>query len=108
MFLITAAEMVWGPFYQVLAVRAFAGRTTLAMGMITFAWGLAEALATVLGLILIDAGTGRLSIMLGAGACVAAAATALGVRRYLPREDAVRPEDGERSQEVHIREESDR
>lgn len=97
-FLITAAEMVWGPFYQVLALRAFAGRTTLAMSAITFTWGLAEAGATVLGLMLIDAGAGRLSIVIGAAACVAAAATALGVRRYLPREDA--------GQEIRPREEA--
>jgi hypothetical protein len=38
--------------------------------------------------------------VIGAAACVAAAATALGVRRYLPREDA--------GQEIRPREEASR
>jgi MFS family permease len=74
---LTLAEMVYGPLLQARAVEAFAGRTTLAMGAITFVWGLGESLATLTGLSLIGRGLGYVSFLIGAAACALVAAAML-------------------------------
>lgn len=84
--LLTVAEMVYGPLYQALAVQVFAGRTTTALGVVTFVWGLAESLATLVGLALVAHQRGSLSMLLGAVAAtlVAALTTLPTTRRLLP------------------------
>jgi predicted MFS family arabinose efflux permease len=84
-FVMTAAEMVYGPLYQVIAVRAFGGRETWAMSIITLMWGLAESAATVVGIVLIGEGRGAVSIAIGAGACLLAAALAAWAGRTAGR-----------------------
>ncbi|APY84427.1 hypothetical protein DCW30_04175 [Streptomyces alfalfae] len=69
---ITVGEMLYGPVYQTLAVAVAGGRTSLAVGSLTFVWGLAESLAVAAGLWLIGAGLGPVTFLLGAAAAVAA------------------------------------
>ncbi|WP_369211074.1 MFS transporter [Streptomyces flavofungini] len=69
---ITVGEMLYGPVYQTLAVAVAGGRTSLAVGALTFVWGLAESLAVAAGLWLIGAGLGPVTFLLGAAAAVAA------------------------------------
>ena len=68
---ITVGEMLYGPVYQTLAVAVAGGRTSLAVGALTFVWGLAESLAVALGLWLIGAGLGAATFFIGGGAAVA-------------------------------------
>lgn len=79
--LVTVAEMSYGPLYQAMAVRAFGGATTTALAVLTFVWGLAESLATLVGLWLVAAHHGQLSMLLGALAAVAVAGYAGYPRR---------------------------
>ncbi|MGW0737723.1 MFS transporter [Streptomyces sp. NPDC002851] len=69
---ITVGEMIYVPVYQALAVAVSGGRTSLAVGFLTFVWGVAESLAVVAGLWLIGAGLGAVSFLAGAGAAVTA------------------------------------
>jgi predicted MFS family arabinose efflux permease len=68
--LLTLAEMIFGPLYQVMALSIFPGRPALAMAVLTLTWALAEALATGVGLYLVAQGQGWLAFALGAGACL--------------------------------------
>jgi MFS family permease len=77
--LVTVAEMVYGPLYQAIAVRAFDGHTTTALAVLTFVWGVAESLATLVGLSLVAAHHGHLSMLLGATAAAAVALAATGL-----------------------------
>ncbi|MGW7688481.1 MFS transporter [Streptomyces asiaticus] len=68
---ITVGEMLYGPLYQSLAVAVSGGRASLAVGALTFVWGLAESLAVTAGLSLIGAGLGPVSFLFGAGTAMA-------------------------------------
>ncbi|WP_371524635.1 MFS transporter [Streptomyces sp. NBC_01283] len=68
---ITIGEMLYGPVYQTLAVAVAGGRTSLAVGALTFVWGLAESLAVAAGLWLIGAGLGAATFLIGGGAALA-------------------------------------
>ncbi|MBX7550326.1 MFS transporter [Streptomyces sp. NPDC004232] len=68
---VSVGEMLYGPVYQTLAVAVAGGRTSLAVGSLTFVWGLAESLAVAVGLWLVGAGLGALTFLAGAGAAVA-------------------------------------
>ncbi|TDV40958.1 MFS transporter [Actinophytocola oryzae] len=82
---VALAEMVSGPLYQTLAVQAFHGRATRAMGAVTFVWGVGEAGTIVVGLALVDAGLGAVSFLVGAAAALAVAVLATALRRRLLR-----------------------
>lgn len=75
--LLTLAEMVFGPLYQVMALSLFPGRPAFAMAVLTLTWALAEALATGTGLYLVAQGQAWLTFALAAGACLLVAAIAL-------------------------------
>jgi hypothetical protein len=79
---ITLGEMIYGPVYQTLAVGISGGRPTVAIGALTFVWGLAESLAVVCGLSLVGAGMGLVSFLGGATTCLAAAALVRVFRRH--------------------------
>jgi MFS family permease len=79
--LVTVAEMSYGPLYQAMAVRAFGGDTTTALAVLTFVWGVAESLATLVGLWLVAAHRGHLSMLLGALAALTVAVYAAYPRR---------------------------
>lgn len=68
---ITIGEMLYGPVYQTLAVAVAGGRTSLAVGALTFVWGLAESLAVAAGLWLIEYGLGAATFLIGGGAALA-------------------------------------
>lgn len=68
---ITIGEMLYGPVYQTLAVAVAGGRTSLAVGALTFVWGLAESLAVAAGLWLIGAGLGAATFLIGGGSALA-------------------------------------
>lgn len=82
---IAIGETVYGPLYQTLAVQAFQGRATRAMGAVTFIWGLGEAGTIVLGLAFIGAGLGYLSFLIGTGAALLVAGLAIAVRHRVAR-----------------------
>lgn len=75
--LLTLAEMVFGPLYQVMALSLFPGRPAFAMAVLTLTWALAEALATGTGLYLVAQGHAWLTFALAAGACLLVATIAL-------------------------------
>ncbi|MFJ8040275.1 MFS transporter [Kitasatospora sp. NPDC096147] len=79
---ITLGEMVYGPVYQTLAVNVSGGRPALAIGALTFVWGVAESLAVVAGLALVGAGLGPLSFLGGALGCLAVVALVTAGRRH--------------------------
>src|SRR5262249_10759080 len=81
--LVTVAEMIYGPLYQAVAVRMFDGHPTIALAILTFVWGLAESLATLVGLWLVAAHRGHLSMLLGAAAAAAVGLAVIGL--YLTR-----------------------
>jgi MFS family permease len=83
--LVTVAEMSYGPLYQAMAVRALGGSTTTALAVLTFVWGVAESLATLVGLWLVAAHRGHLSMLLGALAAAAVAGYLAYPRRVLSR-----------------------
>lgn len=87
--LITLGEMVYGPLYQSIAVRMIPGRPTYAMGTLTFVWGVAESLASAIGLILIGAGFGTVSFLAAAGACVLAVGIATMAPDLIPDHTAI-------------------
>ncbi|WP_031170628.1 MFS transporter [Streptomyces durhamensis] len=68
---ITIGEMIYVPVYQALAVAVAGGRTSLAVGALTFVAGLAESLAVMTGLWLIGAGLGAVPFLAGAGTAAA-------------------------------------
>ncbi|GHH24510.1 MFS transporter [Streptomyces rubradiris] len=68
---ISVGEMLYGPVYQTLAVNVSGGRTSLAVGSLTFVWGVSESLAVAAGLWLIGAGHGALTFVAGTCAAVA-------------------------------------
>ncbi|WP_326618768.1 hypothetical protein OG863_15610 [Streptomyces decoyicus] len=78
---ITVGEMIYVPVYQALAVAVSGGRTSLAVGSLTFVWGLAESLAVVAGLWLIGAGLGAMTFLTGAGAAMAVVVLAVVFHR---------------------------
>jgi hypothetical protein len=79
--LITIAEMIYGPIYQSMAVGMFAGRATLAMGAVTFVWGVSESAASLVGIVLIGAGLGFVPFLAAAGACLLASMLAVTFSR---------------------------
>ncbi|WP_240139712.1 hypothetical protein [Streptomyces sp. MUM 178J] len=79
---ITLGEMIYGPVYQTLAVGISGGRPALAIGTLTFVWGLAESLAVVAGLALVGAGLGPVSFLGGAAAALAVVALVVVFRRH--------------------------
>ena len=79
--LLTLAEMVFGPLYQVMALTLFPGRPAFAMAVLTLTWALAEALATGTGLYLVARGQAWLTFGLATGACLVVAVVALGCLR---------------------------
>ncbi|WP_263263748.1 MFS transporter [Pseudomonas sp. RIT-PI-S] len=68
--LLTLAEMIFGPLYQVMALSIFPGRPAFAMAVLTLTWALAEALATGVGLYLVAGGRAWLAFALGTAACL--------------------------------------
>jgi MFS family permease len=82
---ITIGEMIYGPVYQSLAVRVFRDRATLAMGAVTFVWGVSESLAILVGLTLIGAGLGPVSFLIGAASGLLVAGLAIALRHRVAR-----------------------
>ncbi|HEV2780523.1 MAG TPA: MFS transporter [Actinophytocola sp.] len=82
---ITIGEMIYGPLYQTLAVRVFRDRATLAMGAVTFVWGVSESLAILVGLTLVGAGLGHVSFLIGAGSGLLVAGLVIALRHRVAR-----------------------
>lgn len=89
---IVLGEMVYGPLYQVLAVRVFRSRATLAMGAVTFVWGVSESAAIFAGLALVGAGIGHVSFLIGAAAGLLVAVLAVALRNRMAGFEPVGPE----------------
>jgi predicted MFS family arabinose efflux permease len=68
---ISLAEVMYAPLYQSIAIKLFEpNNPVLSLAIQSFSWGLAEAIATFVGIYTAGHGNGYISIMLGAMAAL--------------------------------------
>ncbi|OGT43176.1 MAG: hypothetical protein A3F13_05750 [Gammaproteobacteria bacterium RIFCSPHIGHO2_12_FULL_40_19] len=79
--LISMAEVMYAPMYQTLAVQLYQPNNPVrALAIQSFSWGVAEAVATFLGIVVVGAGYGYVSFILGGIAAVMVGVFVFGKR----------------------------
>lgn len=70
--LLTLSEIIFGPLYQSMSIKVFAGKPAFAMSILMLVWALAETAATMIGIKLVSQGDARWMFGLAAAGCVVA------------------------------------